>query len=123
VFPGVAEGAPGHYVSEVRFPAAGEWTWEVDQSPFERQALGKVTVLLAATEVRGPAPAAMVGEPAAQPALQEAPRMDSSVAGLWIALPLAMLLAAALLAWRLVAFTHRTPATMPRRPTERARPS
>jgi hypothetical protein len=44
-FKGVAEGAPGHYVSEVTFPGEGDWSWEVDQAPFPQvQALGSIAV-------------------------------------------------------------------------------
>jgi hypothetical protein len=123
VFPGVPEGAPGHYVSEVRFPAAGQWTWEVDQSPFGPQALGKVTVLPAATEVSGPAPEAMVGESAPLATLPQAPRTDNPFAGLFIALPLGALPAIALIVWRIAAVTRRRGATVPQGPAERARVS
>ena len=44
VFAGSPDGSPGHYVAEVTFPAAGEWSWEVSQHPFAVQALGSVTV-------------------------------------------------------------------------------
>ena len=44
-FRAVADGAPGHYVAQVTFPAAGEWQWDVDQTPFAPQALGTVTVM------------------------------------------------------------------------------
>jgi hypothetical protein len=40
-----ADGPPGHYVAEVRFPDSGEWRWRVDQSPFAPQALGSVRVV------------------------------------------------------------------------------
>jgi hypothetical protein len=123
VFPGVPEGTPGHYISAVRFPAAGEWTWAVDQSPFAPQKLGTVTVLPATQAVGGPVEAAMASEPAAQPALPEAPRTEGSVAGLIFALPLAALVATALIAWRVVAFTRRAHATVSRHPTESARAS
>ena len=53
-FPGVAEGTTGHYVADVRFPAAGEWAWEVHQGPFPMQALGAVTVT--APIASGPGP-------------------------------------------------------------------
>jgi hypothetical protein len=46
-FAGKAQGAVGHYVAEVRFPAAGEWSWEVRPGPFEPQRLAPVTVLAA----------------------------------------------------------------------------
>ena len=43
-FPGVPDGVPGRYVAEVRFPAPGDWIWEVTQGPFPMQSLGTVTV-------------------------------------------------------------------------------
>ena len=49
VFPGRAEGAPGHYVSEITFPTDGEWSWVADQSPFPmEQSLGTITIAAAA---------------------------------------------------------------------------
>jgi hypothetical protein len=56
-FPGTAQGAPGHYVAEVRLPTAGSWSWEVGAGPFERQQLGSLTIL-PATEGVPAAPAA-----------------------------------------------------------------
>lgn len=44
-FDGQPTGAAGHYVSEVRFPAAGTWDWQVDQRPFAPQKLGQITVV------------------------------------------------------------------------------
>ena len=44
-FPGRADGAPGHYVSDVTFPSAGDWLWAVDQHPFPiTQTLGSITI-------------------------------------------------------------------------------
>jgi hypothetical protein len=43
-FKGIAEGEPGHYVSNVEFPGGGEWTWSVDQAPFAVQQLGALKV-------------------------------------------------------------------------------
>jgi hypothetical protein len=43
-FAGVREGAVGHYVARVTFPASGAWTWQVTQGPFEAQSLGNVQV-------------------------------------------------------------------------------
>lgn len=43
-FPGIPDGAPGHYVAEVRFPAAGEWSRQVAQGPFAMQELGTIGV-------------------------------------------------------------------------------
>src|SRR5262249_30497491 len=50
VFPARPAGAAGHYVAEVRFPSAGNWLWEVDQSPFGPQKLGTLAVLPALAE-------------------------------------------------------------------------
>jgi hypothetical protein len=54
-FVGIAEGGPGHYVSDVTFPTDGDWLWEVDQSPFPLpQSLGSIRV--------APVPAPAVAE-------------------------------------------------------------
>jgi hypothetical protein len=47
-FPGTSEGAVGHYVATVFFPAGGTYTWQVTQGDFAPQDLGKVTILAAA---------------------------------------------------------------------------
>ena len=44
IFPARPDGAPGHYVAEVTFPAAGTWTWEVVPEPFAPQPLAPITV-------------------------------------------------------------------------------
>lgn len=45
-FRGVPEGAAGHYVAQVNFPAAGTWSWKVTQgSFFAPYDLGTVTIL------------------------------------------------------------------------------
>ena len=49
-FPGVGDGAVGHYAAQVRFPTAGTWTWEVDQTPFAVQSIGTVVVAPPAVE-------------------------------------------------------------------------
>jgi hypothetical protein len=51
VFRGWPDGTPGHYVSEVNFPAEGEWSWSVDQSPFAAQALGSLSIASAPATV------------------------------------------------------------------------
>ncbi len=89
-FAAVPEGAVGHYVAEVRFPAAGEWSWEVIQGPFEPQTLGMISV--------GPAPAP--GGESALPNVAE--RGQADLTALRIALPLATVLAIGLFAHRLV---------------------
>jgi hypothetical protein len=58
-FVGRPEGAQGHYVAQVRFPDAGAWEWTADQSPFQRQALGDITIVLA-TPATAPAAAVAV---------------------------------------------------------------
>ena len=57
-FPAAPLDGPGRYGAEVTFPAAGSWSWEVDQYPFMPQALGEVTVLPAAG-ARAPSPISM----------------------------------------------------------------
>ena len=89
-FRAVPDGPPGHYVAQVTFPTAGEWQWDVDQTPFAPQALGTITVLAAASE-----PVADTGISAMAPAWP---------APLRVALPLATALAFAVFAWRLVAY-------------------
>lgn len=60
IFSGTAEGAPGHYVAEVRLPTDGVWVWRVEQGPFAPQQLGTLTVLPSAdVAVREPASSAL----------------------------------------------------------------
>jgi hypothetical protein len=47
-FPGKSEGAMGHYVATVFFPAGGTYTWQVTQGDFAAQDLGTITILAAA---------------------------------------------------------------------------
>jgi hypothetical protein len=47
-FPGRSEGAVGHYVAAVFFPAGGTYTWQVTQGDFAPQDLGTITILAAA---------------------------------------------------------------------------
>src|SRR5262245_50001643 len=42
-FAGRPDGTPGHYVSDVTFPADGEWSWTALQEPFQPQPLGSIT--------------------------------------------------------------------------------
>jgi hypothetical protein len=58
-FPGRPDGAPGHYVAEVRLPTAGKWSWEVTQNPFASQPLGEIAV-----QAPAPAPASVAAAPA-----------------------------------------------------------
>jgi hypothetical protein len=89
-FVGISDGTPGHYVAQVRFPAAGEWQWTVDQTPFQPQPLGSVMVQAAAAT-----PAQPIEAPVTAP--------DP----VWSLLPTAALLATMIFAWRLVAFTRQ----------------
>ncbi len=46
-FPGKSDGAVGHYVATVFFPAGGTYTWKVTQGGFAAQDLGRLRVLAA----------------------------------------------------------------------------
>jgi hypothetical protein len=63
VFPGIADGAPGHYVAKVTFPSVGTWQWKVIQgsyfAPFD---LGSISVLPAVPASGGTAPAAPLAD-------------------------------------------------------------
>lgn len=66
-FPGVAEGAPGHYTAKVTFPASGTYRWRVTQgsyfAPFD---LGSVIVQPAVvTSGSAAAPSAPASDPLA----------------------------------------------------------
>ena len=91
-FRAVPDGPPGHYVAQVTFPTAGEWQWDVDQTPFAPQALGTITVLAPASE-----PVADTGVPAMAPAW---------LTPLRVGLPVATALAFAVFAWRLLAYVR-----------------
>jgi hypothetical protein len=95
-YPGVREGATGHYIAKVTFPYEGKWTWEVTQGPFEAQPLGSISVK--------PAGVAAQGGGAAQAAPAPAPRTDPL---LGVALVLATAGAAILFGTRLVTFARR----------------
>lgn len=63
IFPGVADGAPGHYTAKVTFPAVGTYLWKVTQgSFFAPMDLGSISVLPALATSTGSAPAAS-GDP------------------------------------------------------------
>ncbi len=94
VFPGRPSGATGHYVADVRFPAAGAWQWEAEQGWFGPQKLGGVAV------EAGAAPAAAEVAPA--PAASD----DGPGTGAWALLG-ATLAAAALLGARALALARR----------------
>ena len=63
VFPGIADGAPGHYVAKVTFPSVGTWQWKVTQgsyfAPFD---LGSISVLPALPASGGTTPAAPLAD-------------------------------------------------------------
>jgi hypothetical protein len=105
-FAGRAEGAPGHYVAEVRFPAAGAWTWRVHQDWFGPQELGAVAVL-------PPAPR-QPGETATAPAPAEAGRLR-------LVVPLAAAAACVLFGLKLGALVGRSRAGAARRSAVPAR--
>jgi hypothetical protein len=110
-FAAAPEGAKGHFVVEVRFPAAGEWTWEVAHE-FGAQKLGSVTVL---------PPAAGDGPGAAQamaPAKTVAGGLE--IAALRIALPLLTVLAAGLFAVQAIWFVRRVRAAQAAHPQPQA---
>ncbi len=109
-FAGAPEGAPGHYVAEVRFPSAGMWTWHVEQGPFGLQSLGTVTVLAAPALTGGPAGALIAVPPAAS--TRGTDIQHTELGGLRLLLPMATVLASALFAWRLLLFVRRTQPAM-----------
>ncbi|TME69269.1 MAG: hypothetical protein E6I48_15985, partial [Chloroflexi bacterium] len=47
-FPGKSDGAVGHYIASVYFPAGGTYSWQVTQEPFAPQDLASISVLGAA---------------------------------------------------------------------------
>ena len=65
-YPGTPDGAPGHYVAKVYFPAAGTYTWQVTQGsyfrPFDLGTINVLSPVAAADDAATTAPA-----PAAQP--------------------------------------------------------
>jgi hypothetical protein len=64
VFPGVADGTPGHYTAQVMFPAVATYQWKVTQgsyfAPFD---LGSISVLPAVATSTSSSPAAAAGDP------------------------------------------------------------
>ena len=91
-FRGVPEGPVGHYVAKVTIPAAGTWTWDVTQGPFEAHPLGKITVSMPGTAAVAATPAAVAAPQAVTiaktaPAAPEAAGPNALlVAGLLLAL-------------------------------------
>jgi hypothetical protein len=65
-YPGTPDGAPGHYVAKVYFPAAGTYTWQVVQGTFfPPMDLGTLAVLPPVTASDAAPAAAPVSEPIA----------------------------------------------------------
>jgi len=61
-FAGVPDGAPGHYVAKVTFPAAGTYQWSVTQGDyFAPMSLAPITV--AAAPISAPAPGTPTDDP------------------------------------------------------------
>lgn len=88
-FAGKADGALGHYVATVTFPAAGAYRWQVTQGPFAPQELGDVTVLAPSGQSSTPATA------------NDAPGPARMI------LPFAAVAAAAMFVWRLATIVGR----------------
>lgn len=101
-YPGVPDGAVGHYVAKVFFPSDGTWTWTVTQGPFAPQPLGFVTVGAAAVASAVPAPSV-----ATVPASVPAPQTGGANAPLIAALLLASAGATILFGSRLAVFADR----------------
>jgi hypothetical protein len=104
-FVGTREGAPGHYVVEVRFREAGDWEWSADQSPFARQPLGTISVVPGAVTTE-PEPTAPLENAAAKALFQLA-----VAPGARLGLPIASVLALAVFAWRLLLLFRTAPAS------------
>jgi hypothetical protein len=98
VFSGQSEGPAGHYVAEVTFPSAGEWTWEVSQDPFAVQSLGTVSV--APPTVGGPDPGLTAITP-------ESTLAATRIGEVPVALPLALLFVLAVVTWPLMGIVRR----------------
>ena len=90
-YPATPQGAPGHYVANVYFPAAGSYTWQATQgtyfAPFD---LGTITVLgpVAATDTQATAATA----PASNDPLSQAIALFAGLVAIGGALRLAQLL-------------------------------
>src|SRR5687767_11024556 len=85
-FDGRKDGAVGHYVARVSFPAAGGWTWEALQDWFAPHPLGLLEVVLPGSTVASEPRPAAAGAPAAV-AAPPAPAMNALlIAGLILAL-------------------------------------
>ena len=68
-YPATAQGAAGHYVANVYFPAAGTYTWQVTQGTFfAPYDLGTIAVLapVAASQAQNASSAPATGDPFAQ---------------------------------------------------------
>jgi hypothetical protein len=91
-FAGARDGAVGHYVATLNFPADGTYAWQVTQTPFGPQELGTLVVVAA--------PAGSKSSTAdAAPAR---PPVTTSPDPVRAALPFAAAAAALLFGWRLL---------------------
>jgi len=79
-FPGKSEGAVGHYVATVFFPAGGTYTWQVTQGDFAPQDLGKITILAAAGTTSDDKKVASDKTAADKTAADKAAALDKAVA-------------------------------------------
>ena len=106
-FPGAANGALGHYVATVRFPAAGTFTWFVTQEPFGEQQLGPITIVAGAGQAQPAVPAvpAPVQPAAAAPAVTSQGANDL---GMRLGLAVASLAATILFLWQLTRYRRRS---------------
>ena len=75
---GVPEGPVGHYVAKVTIPAAGTWTWDVTQGPFEAQPLGTLSVTMPGTAAVQAPPAVTAAQTSLAAAPAAAPRTPAS---------------------------------------------
>ena len=108
-FPGAAEGALGHYVATVRFPAAGTFTWYVTQAPFAEQQLGPITVAAAVGQAQPAQPAAPVPAPAQPAAAAPATTVQgANDMGARLGLAVASIAATALFIWQLTRYRRRS---------------
>src|SRR5947199_678789 len=80
-YPATAQGAAGHYVANVYFPAAGTYTWQVTQgtffAPFD---LGTVTVLAPASTSANDSQSAPAPSPFNEPLGQGIPFVAALIA-------------------------------------------
>jgi hypothetical protein len=101
------EGAVGHFVVDVTFPAPGEWQWEVKPGFFETQRLGTLRVLPAGTTPSTPSNTALAHSPSTTTSTTALPpALHPAIGILRLLLPLATAAAAGWFAAQL-AMDHR----------------